>query len=130
MWTIREVTNVDELERLWMHKSDTWLLEKSLLADPQADGDFLVNISRRAHETGFFCDQPKNADTSQMKNYLRWRNASLGGVLNSYQMPLLTQDAEHLDIVDGFGRLLLYLYLVNFEGKPFEPFPTFFTAPV
>lgn len=125
-WEICEVSTIQELEQLWMKRSGVWLAEKRLLLDPNASGAFLGELTARAHETRFFANHADNHDTGQLKTYLRWRPTGLAGVLDSYERPLIQQEDDRIGIVDGWGRLLPYLYLAKYESLAFLPFQCFF----
>jgi len=118
-WHICQICTVEELEQLWMHKHGDWLEKHDLWHGSHWLGD----LAKTAIETGFFQNSNKR-DTGQYKNYCRWKDKKLHGQLDGYEKPLLVEEDNHIDILDGFGRLLPYLVLV-YEGKEFFPFSAY-----
>lgn len=49
---------------------------------------------------------------------------TLHGHLDGHDKPMLVEEDNHIDICDGFGRLLPYLALV-YEGKQFFAFKAY-----
>jgi hypothetical protein len=123
-WEVCEVATVEDLEDLWMHHAEKWLFNRKLVTDPNVAGAHLRDLVAQARVTGFFANS-RNDDTGQMKNYREWKRTGLKGVLETYQKPLLVEKEGHIDICDGFGRLMPYLYLVRHEGHEFVPFQAF-----
>jgi hypothetical protein len=119
-WHICRICAVEELKQLWMHKSEDWLEKHSMWRGSHWLGD----LTKAALETGFFKDK-NNQCESLFKNYHRWREAELDGQLAGHEKPMLVEEDNHTDILDGFGRLLPYLALVC-EGKRFFPFDAYF----
>jgi hypothetical protein len=115
-WHICRISTVEELEQLWMHKHGDWLEKHDLWRGSHWLGD----LAKTTLEMGLF--KNKNyQDTGQYKNYYRWRDTELKGQLDGHERPLLVEEGNHIDICDGFGRLLPYLALI-YEGKQFFPF--------
>src|SRR5579884_4479401 len=115
-WHLCDIETVNDLEELWMHRHGTWLEDRKLWRGSNR----LTDLARAAQETGFFTN-PNNQHTGPYKNYQRWRNGELRGQLEGNEKPTLLEEDDHLDIFDGWGRLLPYLVLV-YEGKRFFPF--------
>ena len=102
-----------------MHKHGDWLEKHDLWRGSHWLGD-LVKV---ALETGFFKEE-SNKGEGPYKNYYRWRDRELCGRLDGHEKPLLVQEDNHIDICDGFGRLLPYLALI-YEGKQFFSFEAY-----
>jgi hypothetical protein len=118
-WHICQISTAEELEQLWMHKHDSWLENHGLWRG----SNWLGDLVRAALETGFFKNK-NNQHESPYKNYHRWRDTELHGQLDGHEKPCLVEEDNHIDICDGFGRLLPYLALV-YEGKQFFPFKAY-----
>lgn len=118
-WHICEISRVEELEQLWMHKHEDWLEKRGLWRGSH----WLCDLTKTALEIGFFKEK-KNDDTGQYKNYYRWKGKELHGQLNGHEKPMLVEEDNHINILDGFGRLLPYLAMV-YEGKQFFQFETY-----
>ena len=78
---------------------------------------------KAALETGFFKNK-NNQCEGPYKNYYRWRETELQGQLYGHEKPMLVEKDNHIDILDGFGKLLPYLSIVC-EGKQFFPFKAY-----
>ena len=102
-----------------MYKHEDWLEKHDLWRGSH----WLSDLAKAALETGFFKNK-NNQDTGQYKNYYRWRDKKLQGQLDGHEKPLLVEEDNHTDILDGFGRLLPYLALV-YEGEQFFPFEAY-----
>ena len=78
---------------------------------------------KAALETGFFKNK-YNRYESPYKNYYRWKVIGLNGQLDGHEKPMLVEENNYFDILDGFGRLFPYLALVC-EGEKFFPFKAY-----
>lgn len=122
-WHICEISSVAELELLWMHKSDTWLVDQRLWRGSR----WLKDLAQAARDTGFFRNTA-NARWSQYSHFHEWQSVGLKGRLDGHERPLLVKYPYLTDILDGFGRLLPYLALV-YEGLQFERFEAYLAVP-
>jgi len=123
IWHICQIPSISELELLWMHKSGPWLDDHRLWRGSHS----LVDLAQAAIDTRFFTQHHDRGSCG--KNYDRWTVTGLKGQLDGHESPLLVQYPEHIDIIDGFGRLLPYLALIR-EGMEFRPFEAYFARPV
>ena len=103
-WGICKISTVKELEQLWMHKSGDWLENHDLWRGY----NWLCDLAKAALETGFFKNK-NNQYEGPYINYHRWRDTELHGQLDGHEKPMLVEKDNHVDICDGFGRLLPYL---------------------
>ncbi len=119
-WHICRISTVKELKQLWMHKSGDWLENHDLWRGSNRLGELV----KAALETEFF-ENKNNQCEGPYKNYYRWKDTGLQGQLDGHEKPMLVEEDNHIDILDGFGRLLPYLSLVC-ERKQFFPFRAYF----
>jgi hypothetical protein len=118
-WHICRISTVEELEQLWMHKSGDWLENHGLWRG----SNWLDDLANAALETGFFKNK-NNQNEGPYVNYDRWRDKELHGQLDGHEKPMLVETDNHIDICDGFGRLLPYLALF-YEGRKFFSFEAY-----
>lgn len=118
-WHICQISTVEELEELWMHKSGSWLETHGLWCG----SNWLGDLAKVALKIKFF-ENKDNQSEGPYKNYQRWRNRELQSQLDEHEKPMLVEEGKNIDICDGFGRLLPDPALV-YEGKPFFPFKAY-----
>ena len=118
-WYVCRIATVEELKQLWIHKHGDWLENHGLWRG----SNWLGDLVKAALETGFFKNK-NNQCEGPYKNYYRWRETELQGQLDGHEKPMLVEKDNHIDILDGFGKLLPYLSIVC-EGKQFFPFKAY-----
>jgi hypothetical protein len=119
-----------DLETLTIHTrivDDSWMLVRGLVPSPPTC--LLKDLAAHFRFVGFFERNDELArDTGQWKHYRRWaekpKDNALRRALNQDSPMIQVNEGTAMEIVDGWGRLLPLLALVQ-EGFTFDPFPSY-----